>query len=77
MKCDRCGCQFSAREAETGTRNEAIRSPGKMPYTEVVTMTMCPDCAASRAGTQTIIFWMVGLLVGSLCVVALFQWLFL
>jgi hypothetical protein len=50
MKCDGCGCKFSPREAEIATHNEAVRSPGRMPYTEIRSLTLCPRCAGGRKG---------------------------
>lgn len=71
MKCDGCGCQFPAREAETATRNEAIRPGGRYPYTKIVTMTLCPDCVASRAATRQFVIWVVVLLPLAAIVVGL------
>jgi hypothetical protein len=62
MKCDGCGCQFSAREAETATKNEPVSPAGRMPYTKLVAMVLCPDCVASRAATRRFVTWMVVLL---------------
>jgi hypothetical protein len=49
MKCDRCGCQFPAHEASTATYNEAVKQPGRWPYTEIRRITLCPSCTASRS----------------------------
>jgi hypothetical protein len=63
MKCDRCGCQFPAHEAETATINDAIQAPGKLPYTRIAAVTMCPECAAGRAATIRLVYWMVAAVV--------------
>ena len=73
MKCDRCGCQFPAHEAETATTNQAIRPPGRMLYTRLAAMTMCPACAAGRAATIRLVYWLVALFVGGLTVIGLVQ----
>ena len=62
MKCDRCGRTFPSREAVTASRNEAVRSPGKRPYTEVVATILCPDCAASQRG----LLWFMVAIVGGI-----------
>lgn len=60
MKCDGCGCQLSAREASTNTKSEAVGPAYNTGQeTKTVTMTLCPDCAASRAATQRFITWVV------------------
>ena len=63
MRCDACGCQFSARDAQSATRNEAT-GPASMSgqKTALVTMAICPDCLASRAGTRRFMIWMAVLL---------------
>jgi hypothetical protein len=75
MKCDGCGGQFSARDAEMATRNEPVKPAGRMPYTELVTMTLCPECVASRAGTRQFAYWVVGLFVGGTLLIVLANWL--
>lgn len=75
MKCDGCGRQFSARDAETATRNEAIRPAGRWAYTKIVVMTLCPDCAASRAVTQRFVYWFVALVAAGTFLAVLANWL--
>lgn len=63
MKCDGCGCQFPAREATTDSTN--VGGPGgKRAYTQIVRLTLCQACAASREVTRQFIFWTVGLILG-------------
>ena len=73
MKCDRCGSHFSARDAETDTSYEAVEPPGRMPYTELAGMIICPSCVASRVATRRLIYWMVGFIVGTLALIAFIQ----
>jgi len=80
MKCDGCGCQFSARETVQDTRSEQIETgagagTSGRPKTKTVLITLCPECAASRAGTYRFVFWIAAVVVGGLCLAALAQWL--
>lgn len=63
MKCDRCGRQFSARDATADTYKEAVSTPSRKAYTELRAITLCPDCAASREGVRKFYFWAFGTLL--------------
>jgi hypothetical protein len=75
MKCHRCGGQFDSRDAAIDTRNEAVRTPGRTPYTELVTMTICPGCVAGRAATRRFVFSTGVVLLAIICLAAVYQWL--
>ena len=63
MRCDGCGCQFAARDLKRATRNEASESAGMSGQkTHLVAMTLCPNCVANRAATQSFILWVAVLL---------------
>jgi hypothetical protein len=73
MKCDGCGCQFSAREAQAATRNMLTGQPGRHPYTTTVATTLCPGCVASRAVTLRFIVWTIVLaLIGAMLLAVVF-----
>ena len=75
MKCDRCGSHFSARDAETDTRNEVTGVRDRMPITEIVAMTLCPDCVAGRTETRRMIYWVAALVALAVGAAAIAQWL--
>jgi hypothetical protein len=82
MKCDSCGCQFPAHEAATDSRNEGGPG-GRMPYTKLVSLTLCRDCAASRTRTRQFVLrlgWVAIAVFVVLCGMPFFtaigRWLF-
>lgn len=74
MKCDRCGCQFAANEAQTESRNEATGAPGRLPYTDLVTNTICPTCASSRHSIRRFVYWLAAVVVLAVALAALVRW---
>jgi hypothetical protein len=72
MKCENCGGNFSARDAQSATRSEASEAATmEGQKTRLVTLSICPNCAASRASTRQLMIWMVILFPIGLALVGL------
>jgi hypothetical protein len=62
MKCDDCGENFPAREAIARTRNVPVGGIGAMGQkTEIVQITICPNCAGHRTDLRAMFAWTLGI----------------
>jgi hypothetical protein len=59
MQCTQCGREFPGSNETRTWREENISEHGVKASTHYVTrfMTLCPQCAASRRGTERMFLW--------------------
>jgi hypothetical protein len=67
MKCDSCGHEFPPWEAVQDTRDEQKGSATALgAYTETISFTICPECAANREANRKSILWGVVILIAGM-----------